>query len=223
MTRAIATSRQVASFEIPILLCGESGTGKSVLAASIHDWSPRRAGPFVTMMCGGHDEQHEEAWTPRAPHGTLFLDEVGMLSGPLQAKLVRFLEENASGNRGQAADASTRVIAAASDDLEHNVHAGQFRRDLFFRLNVVTIRLPALRERPEDLPRLTDEVLTSLCIRHNRPAMELAPEVRAAFAAYDWPGNMRELATVLEHAIVLARTTALQREDLPDRLLARSS
>jgi transcriptional regulator with PAS, ATPase and Fis domain len=235
MLRALTTARHAASFEIPILLFGESGTGKSALAFSIHDWSARRDRPFVALSCRGprflrrgpstaepasvalHDEESQL----RVPEGTVFLDEVGMLSSALQARLIRFLDEDCAGIHGCAPGRGTRVIASTSRDLEQDVRCGQFRHDVFFRLNVVSIYVPPLRERIEDLSPLVDDILEMLCRRHRRPRMCLAPDVTRAFAAYSWPGNVRELATVLEHATVLASGDTIELGDLPDRVLGR--
>jgi len=241
MQRALATARQAAASDVTVLLSGESGTGKNVLAAAIHDWSPRRDRPFVTIACTTLAEHLLEselfghvkgaftgAWKDKpgrleaAEHGTVFLDEVGDLPLELQGKLLRFLEqhrfERVGG--GETITVDARVLAATNRDLEADVAAGRFREDLFFRLNVITIRLPALRERPEDLPALIDHVLATLCSRHRRPALSLAPEARRALHAYRWPGNVRELVNTLERAVVLSRGDVIQGDDLPDRLLA---
>jgi DNA-binding NtrC family response regulator len=238
---AIATARRAAAFEVPVLLTGETGTGKSVLAAAMHGWSQRTKGPFVTVSCRAPEKTRREPMIPRedlaiesvdderwahpAPHGTLFLDEVGMLSGAAQAKLIRFLEDDRcdAPRIKDAADASTRVIAATSRELDDDVAAGRFRRDLFFRLNVVTIHLPALRERREDIPQLTAMIVAEACARHHRQPVRLATEVRTVLGAYDWRGNLRELATVLEHAVVLATTNTIALTDLPERMLVASS
>jgi len=241
MQRALDTARQAAGSDVTVLLTGESGTGKNVLASAIHAWSPRQQGAFVTVACTTLAEHLLEselfghvkgaftgAWKDKpgrleaAEHGTVFLDEVGDLPLELQGKLLRFLEqhrfERVGGGETIAVDA--RVLAATHRDLEAEVAAGRFREDLFFRLNVITIRLPALRERPEDVPALTDHVLTTLCTRHRRPALRLAPEARRVLLAYRWPGNVRELVNTLERAVVLSRGDVIQAEDLPDRLLA---
>jgi DNA-binding NtrC family response regulator len=232
MSRAAATARQVAPFDMTVLLTGEGGTGKSALAAAMHNWSWRRAGPFITVSCSGEEppkrerrrlfrrdaasarDANESDWGTAA-HGTLFIDEVGALPAGLQAKLVRFLDEGIP-------EAKARVIAATSRDLERDVRAGRFRHDLFFRLNVVGIYLPPLRERQEDLPGLSDHILASLCARHRRPPVRLTEEARQALAGYAWPGNLRELVTVLERATVLSRDDAIGLDDLPDRVLASS-
>lgn len=244
MQRVLATARQVASSDATVLLTGESGTGKNVLAAAIHQWSPRRTGPFVTIPCTtladhlleselfGHVKgAFTGAWKDKpgrleaAQGGTVFLDEVGDLPADLQAKLLRFIEEHrferVGGNDTIGVDA--RLVAATNRDLETDVEAGRFRRDLFFRLHVVDIRLPALRERTEDLGPLTDHILGQMCARHGRGSLRLAEEVRRALAAYDWPGNVRELLNALERAVVMSRGDTIHSEDLPDRLLAPAS
>jgi NtrC-family two-component system response regulator AlgB len=241
MQRAIATVRQAAASDVTVLLTGESGTGKNVLAAAIHGWSPRHEGPFVTISCTTLAEHLLEselfghvkgaftgAWKDKpgrleAAHGgTVFLDEVGDLPPELQAKLLRFLEEHRFERVGGAEtiEVDARVVAATNHDLEAAVRAGRFREDLFFRMNVVAVTLPPLRERVADLPTLTDHLQTSLAARHRRGTLRLAPEARAVLAAYRWPGNVRELVNVLERAIVLSREDTIRADDLPDRLLA---
>lgn len=241
MQRALATAQQAAASDATILLTGESGTGKNVLAAAIHSWSPRRDGPFVTIACTTLAEHLLEselfghvkgaftgAWKDKpgrleaASGGSVFLDEVGELSPELQAKLLRFLEEHRFERVGGGAtiEVDARIIAATNRELEVDVRAGRFRQDLFFRLNVVGITLPPLRERQQDLPAMTDHILLTLCARHRHTALHLAPEARAALTAYAWPGNVRELVNILERAVVLSRNDSIGAEDLPDRLLA---
>jgi NtrC-family two-component system response regulator AlgB len=241
MQRILATVERAAASDVTMLLTGESGTGKNVLAAAIHRWSPRRARPFVTISCTALAEQLLEselfghvrgaftgAWKDKpgrfeaAAGGTVFLDEVGELPPELQAKLLRFLEEQrferVGGSETLTVDA--RIIAATNRDLDVEVRDGRFRQDLYFRLNVVALCLPPLRERLEDLPALTDRILATVCARHHRPPLELAPDARRALAAYRWPGNVREVVNVLERAVVLSRGDTVRAEDLPDRLLA---
>ena len=241
MQRALATARQAAASDVTVLLSGESGTGKNVLAAAIHDWSPRRERPFVTIACTTLAEHLLEselfghvkgaftgAWKDKrgrleaAEGGTVFLDEVGDLPPELQAKLLRFLEERRFERVGGAEtiEVDARVIAATNRNLEADVQAGRFREDLFFRLNVIGIMLPPLRERGGDLPALADHVLATVAARHGRPRLALAPEARAAIAAYRWPGNVRELLNAVERAVVLSPGDVIRADDLPDRLLA---
>jgi len=242
MQRALDTARQVAASDVTVLLTGESGTGKTVLARQIHAWSRRGGGPFVTISCTTLSEQLLEselfghvkgaftgAWKDNpgrleaAAHGTVFLDEVGELPPELQAKLLRFLEERrferVGGRRTIEVDA--RLVAATNRDLEAEVASGRFRSDLYFRLNVVAIRLPPLRERRADLLPLADHLLRSLAARHGRERpMVLGDAARSAIEAYPWPGNVRELANALERAVVLSRGDVVQAESLPDAVLA---
>ncbi len=241
MQRAIATARQAAASDVTVLLTGESGTGKNVFAAAMHGWSPRRTASFVTIPCTTLAEQLLEselfghvkgaftgAWKDKpgrleaARGGTIFLDEVGDLPLELQAKLLRFLDERRFERVGGSATISVdvRLVAATNRDLESDVRAGRFREDLFFRLNVVAITLPPLRERASDIPALTERLLAGLCVRHRRAGLEVAPDARAVLAAYRWPGNVRELVNVLERAVVLSQGRFIRTDDLPDRLLA---
>ena len=241
MQRVLATAHQVAASDVTLLLTGESGTGKNVLASAIHRWSPRRNGPFVTIACTTLAEHLLEselfghvrgaftgAWKDRpgrleaARGGSLFLDEVGELPPELQAKLLRFLEERRFERVGGAEtlEVDARIIAATNRDLEAEVRAGRFREDLFFRLNVVALRLPALRDHLGDLPALVDIILARLCARHGRGLLTLDDAARAALAAYRWPGNVRELVNALERAVVLAHGNTIRTDDLPDRLVA---
>jgi DNA-binding NtrC family response regulator len=241
MQRALATAEQAAASDATVLLTGESGTGKNVLAAAIHQWSPRRNGPFVTIPCSTLSEQLLEselfghvkgaftgAWKDKpgrfeaAQGGTVFLDEVGELPPDLQGKLLHVIEERrferVGGSETIAVDA--RIVAATNRDLEIEVAASRFRQDLFFRLNVIGIQIPPLRKRTEDLGALTEHLLASLCARHRRASVQLADDAHQTLAAYDWPGNVRELVNALERAVVLARGDTIRAEDLPDRLLA---
>ena len=241
MQRVLATAHQVAASDVTLLLTGESGTGKNVLASAIHRWSPRRNGPFVTIACTTLAEHLLEselfghvrgaftgAWKDRpgrleaARGGSLFLDEVGELPPELQVKLLRFLEERRFERVGGAEtlEVDARIIAATNRDLEAEVRAGRFREDLFFRLNVVALRLSALRDHLEDLPALVDIILARLCARHGRGLLTLDDAARAALAAYRWPGNVRELLNALERAVVLAHGNTIRTDDLPDRLVA---
>jgi NtrC-family two-component system response regulator AlgB len=241
MRRALETARQTAKSEASVLLLGESGTGKNVLARAIHAWSPRRDGPFVTIACTTLAEQLLEselfghvkgaftgAWKDKpgrleaAAGGTLFLDEVGELAPELQAKLLRFLEERRFERVGDARtiEVDARIVAATNRDLDVEVAAGRFRSDLFYRLAVVSLALPPLRERREDLSALIDHLLATLAARHRRAVPQLEPAAREALAAYDWPGNVRELGNALERALVLSRGDTITTESLPDAVVA---
>jgi DNA-binding NtrC family response regulator len=241
MSRVIQTARQAAASGATVLLTGESGTGKGVLARAIHGWSERAAGPFVSIACTTLSEHLLEselfghvkgaftgAWREKvgrvaaAAAGTLFLDEIGELAGALQAKLLRFLEERSFERVGGTAtiEVDARIVAATNRDLEAEVSRGAFREDLFYRLNVVRIELPPLRERLEDLAALASHVLAMHAARYGRHGFRIDPDAEAALARYRWPGNVRELVNVLEHAVVLCRADRVRVDDLPDRLHA---
>ncbi len=241
MQRALATAERAAGWDVTVLLTGESGTGKTVLGRQIHAWSPRRDAPFVTIACTtlaehlleselfGHVKgaftgalKDKPGRVEAAAGGTLFLDEVGELPPDLQAKLLRFLEDRRFERVGATTTLTVdaRVVAATNRDLDAEVAAGRFRSDLFFRLNVVGIRLPALRERHADLPALVDHVLGVVAARHGRQAPRITAAARALLEEYAWPGNVRELVNALERAVVLAAGDVIDVEDLPDRLVA---
>jgi DNA-binding NtrC family response regulator len=208
-----------------VLLLGETGTGKGVVARHIHALSPREGRPFVTVNCAvispnlienelfGHARGaftgadsarigHVEA----AGNGTLFLDEVGDLPREAQGKLLRLLEEHEYVRVGDTEPRSgnARVIAATHCDLKAAVSAGTFREDLFYRLNVVTLRMPALRERREDIPALAEAMIADLSAQHRREPLRLDPAATAALEAYAWPGNLRELRHEMQRALVMA-------------------
>jgi two-component system, NtrC family, response regulator AlgB len=237
----LATARRAAASDATILVTGESGVGKNVVAAAIHRWSPRSGRPFVAIACTTLSEHLLEselfghvrgaftgAWRDKpgrleaAEGGTAFLDEVGELPPELQAKLLRFLEERRFERVGgtDTITVSTRIVVATNRDLEAEVRAGRFREDLFYRLNVIALRLPPLRERREDLPALTDQILTTLALRHHRRRLTLAPAARRAIETYSWPGNIRELINALERAVVLAGSDTVEAENLPDQVVA---
>jgi len=239
MRRAISMARRAAAADAPILLTGESGTGKHVLASAIHEWSGR-SGPFLTvpcaalanglhggrLVCQAHGQEPVALDRSAFPEGawgaTLFLDEVDDLSRQLQGRLLSFLAAQELERLGERSGADPRIISATRRDLEDDVTAGRFRDDLFFRLNVVTIALPPLRERPEDIPALTDYFLARLVARHGRGALHVSPDVRRLLAAHRWDGNVRELVSVLERAVILATGDTIGPDCLPERLLGRA-
>jgi two-component system, NtrC family, response regulator AlgB len=239
MQEALSTAERAAPSDAVVLLTGESGTGKTVLARQIHAWSRRSRGPFVTIACTtlaehlleselfGHVRgaftgaaKDKPGRVEAAAGGTLFFDEIGELPVELQAKLLRFLEEHRFERVGATTTSTVdaRVIAATNRALEHDVAAKRFREDLFFRLNVIGIRLPALRERREDLDAFVDHMLAALAARDRRGTLHLSAGARAALHAYAWPGNLRELGNALERAAVLSRGDTVDVTDLPDRL-----
>jgi transcriptional regulator with GAF, ATPase, and Fis domain len=232
----------VAPSEATVLLLGETGTGKELVAQAIHRNSPRAAGPFVVVNCAalpetlleselfGHERGAFTGATNRkegrfvlAHHGTLFLDEVGELSLPIQAKILRVLQarefEPLGGTHTVRVD--VRIITATNRDLEKMVREGRFRDDLFYRLNVFPVMLPPLRERPEDLPALAAFFLKKFCEKNRRESITLAPEVLEALRHYPWPGNIRELENVMERAVILCRGTVITLENLPPAVQQR--
>jgi DNA-binding NtrC family response regulator len=239
MRQLLETARRVAASEATILLMGESGTGKNVLARQIHRWSPRSEKPFVVVNCTtlseplleselfGHMRgsftgaiKDKPGRLEAAHHGTVFLDEIADLSPPLQTKFLRFVQEQSfervGGDDTIAVD--TRIVAASNRDLTAEVAAHRFREDLFYRLNVIALRVPALRERPQDIVRLAESLLIVAAARNHRQALRLSPEVIAAMTAYRWPGNVRELRNAIERAAVLAQGDLITPEYLPDAM-----
>jgi NtrC-family two-component system response regulator AlgB len=238
---AILIATKVATTDATALLLGETGTGKGLLARHIHALSLRADRPFVTVNCAvispslienelfGHAKGaftgadgsrvgHVEA----TGNGSLFLDEVGDLPREAQGKLLRLLEEHEYVRVGDTEPrrSDARVIAATHRDLRAAVTAGAFREDLFYRLNVVAIRVPALRERREDIPDLAAAIVADLSAQHRREALRLEPMTLAALDAYRWPGNVRELVNVLERAVILSAGSAITPDLLPEELRA---
>jgi two-component system, NtrC family, response regulator AlgB len=244
MQAVLRTARQAANSDATIILLGESGAGKNVLARQIHEWSPRHERPFVVVNCTTLSDQLLEselfghvrgAFTgaiknkpgrlEAAAGGTVFLDEIADLSPTLQTKLLRFLQERQFERVGgdETIEIDARIIAASNRDLEHEVAAGHFREDLFYRLNVISLRVPALRERPEDIRPLVEHFLTAAALRNRRPGLRLSPEAMEALCAYPWPGNIRELRNAIERAVVLSQSDVIPREGLPDRVFQAAS
>ena len=240
LERTIKQARAVASTTATVLLIGENGTGKEVLARAIHDESPRARGPFVGVSCAalpealieselfGHEKgaftdaaQARKGRFELADGGTLFLDEISELSPPIQVKLLRVLQERAFERLGGTKTLSVdiRLIAASNRDLEQMIEAGTFRRDLFYRLNVVPLVLPPLRERQEDIPVLAAHFALKFATKHARPKPELDPELIDALQDYEWPGNVRELDNLIERIVVLTDGPKLGLEFLPEQML----
>jgi len=234
--------RRVAPTKTTVLLTGESGTGKELVARAIHDLSPRAAMPFVAVNCGaipselieselfGHvrgaftdASRDKKGLAAEADGGTLFLDEIGELPFALQVKLLRFLEDEMVRRVGdtRSEKVDVRVVAATARDLARAVKDGQFREDLFYRLNVVNVRLPALRERPDDVPALVEHFLAKYRrLRPEAPLQGVSPEALEVLRSHRWPGNVRELEHAVERAVVLADGPVVQEGDLPDEVRA---
>jgi DNA-binding NtrC family response regulator len=241
MAEVVEIVRQVAPTRATVLLQGESGTGKELIARAIHQLSPRANLPMVTVHCAGlaptlleselfgHEKgaftgAHERrvGRIEQAQGGTLFLDEIGEIDATVQVKLLRFLGERTfervGSNKTLAAD--LRLIAATNKNLEAEVKKGKFREDLFFRLRVVEITLPPLRERPADLPLLAKAFLREFAEENNKDVNDFTPDAIEALMNYSWPGNVRELRTAVEHAVVLSRGDRISLRDLPANVRA---
>ncbi len=229
----------VAPAEATVLILGETGTGKELVAQALHRNSPRAERPFVVVNCAalpetlleselfGHERGAFTGATTRkegrfvlAHLGTLFLDEVGELSLATQAKILRVLQVREFEPLGsvRSLKVDVRIIAATNRDLNAMVREGQFREDLFYRLNVFPLLLPPLRERLEDLPPLAQHFLQKYSEKNRRPVQTLAPEVLQAFGKYAWPGNIRELENVMERGVILCTGDTLTLQELPPAL-----
>lgn len=230
----------IAPFNTTVLVTGETGTGKEIVARAIHQQSQRKDRPLVPLNCAAIPEQLLEdelfghikgaftgAQTGRegrfeqANGGTLFLDEIGDMSLPLQAKLLRVLQEREFEKLGSSRTikVDVRIIAATSADIAHRVEEGSFRADLFYRLNVVHLHLPPLRERREDIPLLGEHLLARFCLSAGLPAKSLSAEARAALLSYRWPGNVRQLQNAMERAAAITgAATVIQLNNLPEEV-----
>jgi two-component system response regulator AtoC len=240
MQEVLRQIRKLAPQKVSVLLEGESGTGKELVARALHELSPRASLPFVAVNCGaipaelieselfGHVRgaftdaiRAKKGLVVEADGGTLFLDEVGELPLALQPKLLRFLQEQEVRPIGdvRARQVDVRVIAATSRDLGRDAAAGRFREDLLYRLDVVRVRLPPLRERLDDVPALAAHFLAKYArLRPDLSGLALGDDARDALAAHRWPGNVRELEHALERAVVLADGPLIHEQDLPDTL-----
>ena len=239
MERVFEIIRQVAPSKATVLIQGESGTGKEVAAKAIHSLSARSEKPFIAVHCAALSAQlleselfgHEKgAFTgagerrvgrfEQASGGTLFLDEIGEIDATVQVKILRVLGEKTfervGGNQTLASD--VRLIAATNRDLATMVAEGTFREDLYFRLNVVLLTMPPLREHREDIPLLTGAFLKEMAKEHGKQQRSFSPEAMRSLEAYDWPGNIRQLRTAVEHAVVLGNRETLGTPDLPSAL-----
>lgn len=241
MTRIFRIIEKVSRSDTTIMLNGETGTGKGLFARAIHECSPRCEHSFIQINCGATPEGLLEseffgyrrgAFTgahadkpgkfEMAKGGTIFLDEIGDMSPDLQVKVLRVLEEGeferVGGNETIKTDA--RFIAATHRDLEEEVQKGNFREDLFYRLYVIPILLPPLRERRADIPYLVHQFLTEFAAKNEKPQIEISAEASKLLADYGWPGNVRELRNLIERIVVLKEDDEILPEDLPDKLRA---
>src|SRR5262245_12944613 len=237
-----AVAAKASTSDAPVLLRGESGTGKSVLARWIHSMSPRNQQPFVVVNCPtlseelltselfGHAKgaftgavRDQPGRVEAAESGTLFLDEIGDISPSLQAKLLRFLEEKEFERLGEnkTRRADVRTVAATNRDLEEQVRKGLFREDLLYRLNVIDLQLPPLRERPEDILRLARRFLAFFAKSARRQAPALSKAAEDSLIAYSWPGNVRELRNTIERAVILWPAQIIEPEAFPEHISAR--
>ncbi|RLB63422.1 MAG: sigma-54-dependent Fis family transcriptional regulator [Deltaproteobacteria bacterium] len=239
MQQIFRTITKVAVFKTTALISGESGVGKELVARALHQRSDRKDGPFVAVNCGAIPENLLEselfghkrgAFTDassdrvglfeQADGGVLFLDEIGELPLPLQVKLLRVLQEDTVRRIGDNRDIpiDVRITAATHRDLSAEVKAGRFREDLFYRVNVLQIRVPPLRERREDIPLLIDHFIDKNNARLGTSIRAINPDARRLLMEYSWPGNVRELENTIERGIVLAEADTLTEVDLPDRI-----
>jgi len=241
MIQVLETTERAAAFKSTVLVTGESGTGKEVLSRCIHAQSPRRNEAFVAINCGaipenlleselfGHAkgaftgaDRARRGLVQEAHCGTLFLDEIGELPFPLQVKLLRVLQEEEVRPVGETKPRTVdiRLIAATARDLEREVREGRFREDLFYRLDVVRITVPPLRERPKDVPLLLDHFLSRCRTSLGKPIDRITDEALDRLVAYAWPGNVRELENVIERAVILAEGDTIGLSDLPGNVVS---
>jgi two-component system response regulator HydG len=240
MKRILELVGEVAAAESTILITGESGTGKELVARAIHAQSPRCHGPFIAASCGAFPETlleselfgHEDgAFTgargrkigrfERAQGGTIFLDEISEISAKAQVDLLRVLQEHKFERIGgeTGIDLDVRVLAATNKDLPDCVRRGTFRKDLFYRLNVIDIRVAPLRDRRDDIAPLAYHFLKRFAERMRKPVEDFSPDALEALTRYHWPGNVRELENAIERAVVLARLKTVDAHDLPESIV----
>lgn len=239
MQKLLSILPEVALSESTVLIQGESGTGKELLTRALHNLSPRNQGPFVAINCGalpdtlleselfGHvagaftdAKRNRTGRFAMAERGTLFLDEIGDISPALQVRLLRVIEERSYEPLGSSKSikADVRIVTATNKDLAQLVDEGSFRKDLFYRINVVKLELPKLAERKEDIPLLAEHFIARLNKLRNKNILGLSHESLAIFMRHDWPGNIRELENVIEYAFILCRGGLIQPACLPDHL-----
>jgi transcriptional regulator with PAS, ATPase and Fis domain len=229
----------IAKTNSTVLITGESGTGKDLVARAVHFNSMRRDQPFVALNCGavpetlleselfGHmrgaftgADQNKKGLLEAAERGTIFLDEIGEMNAAMQVKLLRVLQERTFRRLGGTDEvrADVRVIAATNQELPRLVSEGRFREDLFYRINVIGVHLPPLRERPEDIPLLAEHFLTSFARQMEKPIRAISREAQERLASHSWPGNVRELENAIERAVAVEQTPTLLPESLPPQV-----
>jgi len=236
MLEVLKITSHVCRTESTVLVTGESGTGKELIARAVHYNSPRKDGPFVVINCGALPENLQEselfghvkgAFTgairdkmglfQQAQKGTILLDEIGETLPSTQVKLLRFLQDGeirpVGGNKAIYVD--TRIIAATNENLEKAVESGKFRKDLFYRINVIRIHIPPLRERREDIPLLVEYFLEKILEKYKKGKRVFSEEALYAFMNYDWPGNIRELQNIIERAVALSKSEIINADELP--------
>jgi two-component system response regulator HydG len=236
MLRVLQLIGRVAPTQASVLITGESGTGKELVAEALHEHSPRARGPFVKLHCAalaetileselfGHERgaftgaaARRDGRFQQADGGTLFLDEIGEISPAIQVKLLRFLQERqferVGGNETIKVD--VRILAATNRDLARMVKEGHFREDLYYRLNVISIEMPSLRERPTDIPLLAMHFLRKFAGENEKPVASFADDALAAMTRYEWPGNVRELENAIERSVIICRGDTVRAGDLP--------
>ncbi len=239
MAKILELIRSVADTDATILILGESGTGKGVIARAAHDWSPRRVAPFGTVNCPslsaelleselfGHAKgaftgaiEQRKGRVQAADGGTLFLDEIGDFPLVLQPKLLRFIQDREYERVGDATTrtANVRLVAATNRPLEQMIRDGQFREDLYYRLNVITVTLPPLRERIDDIESLSVRFLERFAVSYRRPGRMFSSAAMDALKRYPWPGNIRELRNVIERVAILNLTDTVELESLPTQI-----
>ena len=244
MQKVLSIVNQISGTTATILITGESGTGKELIAKTIHNNSPRKNSPLVVLNSAaipenlleselfGHEKgaftgalYHRKGKFEYAHHGTLFLDEIGDMPLSTQVKLLRVIEDGIVTRIGsnESIEVDVRLVAATNQDLEKLIKEGKFREDLYFRLNVVSVKLPALRERGEDITILIDSFLREFSQVHNKKISNISPEARKILYKYPWPGNVRELKNCIESMVVVSTKDTLDIETIPDHILQRSN
>ena len=243
MQKILNIVNQISGTTATILITGESGTGKELISKIIHNNSPRKNNPLVILNAAaipenlleselfGHEKgsftgaiYQRKGKFEYAHHGTLFLDEIGDMPLSTQVKLLRVIEDGVITRIGsnESIEVDVRLIAATNQELEKLIKEGKFREDLYFRLNVVSIKLPPLRERKEDIPLLIDVFLREFLQTHNKTISYISPEARKILCNYPWPGNVRELKNCIESMVVVGTKNTLDIEDIPEHILQRS-